>query len=229
VASVRKPRDDDRRRKILIACGAGALVIVLIVVAVVALGGGGGGKSGPEFKASTNVDLTVGEVKVFGVNPLKQIEFPPAIRDAVLSTLGTYVDNGIVNPLRKGKADNAALLTAFDAAAAPRLDGPDRAILVDEGLPKAVGAIKVTTPPVIMDALADRDGNIVLVTANVDLQVSSRAEKGTVKIRRLGSFVFAADANGAWKISGWTLSVTRTGPGVATAPTTAPPATAAPG
>lgn len=224
-----RPGDGDRRRKLLIGLGAGALVILVIVVAVLVLGGGDEGKTGPQFEASTSVDLTAGDTVVHGVNPLVPIGLPPELRDQVLAAIGTYVDNGIVNPLRTGKVDDDALATTFDAASVARLAGVERAILFDEGLPKAVGKIKVATPPVIMNALADRDANIVLLAANFDLTISARAEKGTVNIHRVGSFVFTPDEAGVWKISGWTISITRTGPGVTPEPTTVPPTTAATG
>jgi hypothetical protein len=94
-------------------------------------------------------------------------------------------------------------------------------LLFDEGQPKAVGEIDITTPPVAFTALVDRDGNFVLVSANVDLKVKARAAKGTVTVQRTGSFVFAPDPSGVWKITGWTFSVTRGGTAVPTT-TTAP-------
>ena len=218
---------DDRKRKILIGVGAGAAVLVAIVVAVLVLGGGDSGKSGPEFEESTAVDVKVGNQKVYGINPLQPIEFPADVRDQIVAAVGAYVDNAIVNPLRTAKVDEAALASTFDAAAAARLAGPERTILVDEGLPKAVGAIKVTTPPVVLNALADREAKLAIVTANFDLTASARAEAGTVKTRRTGSFIFSPDQAGLWKISGWTISVTRTGPGV-TPDTTAATPTSAP-
>jgi hypothetical protein len=209
--------------------------VIAILAFVVLSGGGGGGKDAPTFKASTAVDLKVGASKVEGVNFSKAVELSADAQNKILSTLGTYVENAIVEPLRKGKADNTALLTSFDAAAAPKVP-TDRAILTDEGLPKAVGEIKVTTPPVALTGLSDFDGNIILVSAAVDFHVTSRAEKGTTKIRRAGTFVFAPDPSGEWKITGWTIGVIRNGAGVSTAttvpatPTTAAtPTTKAPG
>jgi hypothetical protein len=135
--------------------------------------------------------------------------------------LGTYVEDGIVAPLRKGTADDAALATVFDEAAVAALAGPERAIVLDEGLPKAVGKVTVTTPPVPLTVLVDKDGNAVAASAGVQLAVSARAAKGIVQITRTGSFVFAPDGAGGWKITGWTLSTDRGGPGVTPSSTAA--------
>ncbi len=139
---------------------------------------------------------------------------PPEVPGQVLAVLGTYVEDGIVAPLRKGKADDAALATVFDQAAVAALVGDERAIVLDEGLPKAVGKVRVTTPPVPLTVLLDKDGNTIAVTAGVQLAVTARAEKGNVQINRTGSFVFAPDEVAGWKITGWTLSTDRGGPGV---------------
>jgi hypothetical protein len=215
------PPDPERR-----SGGKRAALIALAVVAVIAIAGGafavlsGGGDSGPEFKASTSVDLTAGEVQVVGLR-LAPVELPAEVRDQMLSTIGTYVDGGIVKALRTGKADDAELAPIFDAAATAQLAGDARTIVYDEGLPKAVGKITITTPPVAFTGLADAEGAIVLVSANLDLKITARAEKGTVTVQRTGSFVFAPDPSGVWKITGWTFAVTRGGSALPTT-TTAP-------
>lgn len=195
------------------------LGVVVVAAAFFVLTKDSNEKSGPDFKASTAVDLQPGEATVAAVgNP---IEFPTDVRDAALATLGNYVETGIVEPLRKSKVDDAALAKVFDEAAIARLVGAERAIVFDEGLPKAVGKVAVTTPPVPLTALADRDGKVVLVTVGVQFAVNARAAKGVVQINRTGSFVLAPDGTGAWKITGWTLTTDRGGPGVAPAPTPA--------
>jgi hypothetical protein len=215
--------------------GIAAVLVIAILAFVVLSGGGGGGKDAPTFKASTAVDLKVGDAKVEGVNFTKAVTISDDAKNKILAGLGTYVENAIVEPLRKGKANDTKLVTTFDAAAAAKVP-TDRATLTDEGLPKAVGEIKVTTPPVALTGLSDFDGNLILVSAVVDLQITSRAEKGTTKIHRFGTFVFAPDPGGDWKITAWTIVVTREGVGVPTATTTpgtpttaATPTTKAPG
>jgi len=200
-------------------------VVVLVGAGVAVLASSGGSSGGPQFKASTSVKLTA------GTTTLEQMTFlkPPQnvlndARNQILSLVGKYVDDAIVHPLRSGAADDTALAVVFDPAALARLAAGDRAILVDEGLPKALGGIAVTTPPVAMSALVDTSDKVTLVTATVDLKVTAQTKQGVVKITRSGTLVFALDASGAWKITGWTLHVDRTGPGVSLPPTTAPAA-----
>jgi hypothetical protein len=209
------------RKRTLLIVGAVLVVLVLAGSALALASGGGGGSAGPEFKASTAVDLQAGETNVEFLG-FTAPAFPSGVRDQILSSIGTYVEDGVVKPLRKGKADDAGLATVFDDAAVARLTGPERAILIDEGLPKAVGKVTVTTPAVAMTALADKGDALVLISASVDFKVKAQAEKGAVTIQRTGSFVFAPDQNGTWKITGWTLNVTRGGNAIPpdTAPTT---------
>jgi hypothetical protein len=173
------------------------------------------------------VDLKVGDTKIESVSaPLAlPTEFPPDIRDKVLKAIDTYVEKGIVVGLRTGKADDTGLALVFDPGATARLAGSDRAVLLDEGLPKAVGKVTVTTPPVPLTALSGVDGKVVLVTAGINLDIKARAEKGVVTISRAGDLVFALQITGDWRITGWTLHVGRSGPGVTPSPTTTTPTT----
>jgi hypothetical protein len=180
-------------------------------------------KDTPTFKASTAVDLQPGTVTAAAASLNGTVA--PEIPAQVLQVLGTYVEDGIVAPLRTGTADDAALATVFDPAAVAALVGTERAIVLDEGLPKAVGKVTVTTPPVPLTVLVDAEGKAIAVSAGVQLAVSARAEKGLVQINRNGSFVFAPDGAGGWKITGWTLSTDRGGPGVTPASTPAPETT----
>ena len=207
----------------LVAALAVLGVVVVAAAAFFVLKKDSNEKSAPAFKASTAVDLQSGATTIAGVSFIA--DFPPDVQNQVLATLGAYVDNGIVTPLRKGKATDASLAAAFDTAAIARLVGPERAIVLDENLPKAVGKITVTTPPVPLSALIDRDNTPLLVTTDVQFAVKARTAKGVVTINRTGSFVFAPDASGAWKITGWTLSTDRGGPGVTPAPAASDPTT----
>jgi hypothetical protein len=213
--------------------------IVIAVIAVLALVAAGAafalssGESGPEFEASTTVELEPGLATLEYVPAFQsQIELPADVRDQMLGAIGTYIDDGIVVALRRGKAPNPPLAEAFDQGALAALEGPDRASLLDEGLPKAVGKIKVTSEPISFSGLVV-DGNVVVATANVSFTITARAEQGVIRIERSGEFDFAPDASGAWKVSGWKIDANRSGPGVTPAPTTTLPggdtATTAPG
>jgi hypothetical protein len=209
---------------------AGIVVLVVIGGGLAVALGGDDSKDAPKLDTSTNVDLTVGDLLVENVAPVRNVQITPEVSDAILATIGSYVDDGMVVPLRKGKAVDAKLATIFDQAAIARLAGTDRTLLLDEGFPKAVGRIDVTTPPVAMTGLADSEGKLLLVTATIDLAVEARAKRGVMTIQRTGSLVFIQQGDGSWLITGWTLHVERGGPGVATAPTTVPTtATTVPG
>jgi len=210
-----------RRGRTVLKVVAGIAVLALVGVGVVIALGGDAGKEKPELRTSTTVDLEAGELLIESVATLRAIEFTPEVRDSILSTIGGYVDEGTVGPLRKGAAVDAKLAAIFDQAAIAQLAGTDRSLLLDEGLPKAVGRVTVTTPPVGMTALADAEAKIVLVTAAVDFAVEARSNRGVMTVQRTGTLVFSQQGDGSWKITGWTLQVERGGPGVATTPTTA--------
>lgn len=211
------PRRSGGTRWGLVAILAVLGVVVVAAAAFFLLRKDSTENAGPQFKASTAVDLQPGAPTIAAVDALI-IAIPPEVTDGVLATLRKYVDAAIVAPLRTGKADDAALAAVFDAPAVARLGGPERSVVLDEGLPKAIGRVSVTTPPVPITALADRDEKFVLVTAGVQFDVKARARKGVVQITRSGSFVLALDEAGEWKITGWTLTTDRGGPGVTPAP-----------
>jgi hypothetical protein len=138
-----------------------------------------------------------------------------------MAELAAYVEAASVKPLRTGKVDDTALAAIFDPASVAKLTGPDRTTLVDEGLPKSAGNIKATSPPVNLIALAGTDGKVILANATFDLQIVTKVPKGVVRIQRTGSMLFTL-VQGAWKITGWHLSVDRNAPGLPVTPTSAP-------
>ena len=206
-----------RRRRIVAGAVAVGLLIVVVAGVVVAVGGGGD-DSGGGTAASTapkNVDsvtLTPGELKV--EKPGFPAPFPPDVQTQVMALYTRYVDDGIVTALRTGKAKDADVATLVDGGVTARLAGPDRAVLFDEGLPSAVGTLTVTAPPVVLTALAEGDGHAVTVVAAVQLDVVAGTKQGAVHIVRNGDLLFAPDLTGAWKLTGYDLSVDRSGKGV---------------
>jgi hypothetical protein len=153
---------------------------------------------------------------------------PPEVASAVMSSLTSYLDAATVKPLRKGKpVDDTALGASLALPVVARLAGTDRAVLLDEGLPKSVSNIKVKATPVALTGLADGGGNVVVVTANVDTKTTTKTKKGKLTISRSGELVFEPE-NGAWKITGYSLNVDRVGKGIEPTATTAPTAPAAP-
>jgi hypothetical protein len=148
--------------------------------------------------------------------------------DAVLKVVTDYVDAASVGPLRTAQPAGD-LASIFDAGALARVTGVDRAVMVDEGLPKVTGDLSVTAKPVDVVALADQGGAIVLATASLDLEITGDAHvrAGPLKVARRGDLVLAPDASGAWKITSFSVIVSRTGAGLdPTTTTLAAPTTA---
>ena len=218
-------QESARRRPRLIVAAVVAVVLVAVGVAVVLAGGG----TDEALEASTSVNLEVGHLTVESVNPFEGTPktFSADARDTALTAVETYVHDATVVALRKGTASDTTLAAVFDEAAVTRLAGTDRALLVDEGLPKAVGKIAVKSPPVALTALMDRDGTIVLITASVDLDIKAQSRRGTTTITRTGTLVLSPQADDSWRITSWTLHVARGGPGVTASPTDATSTTVA--
>lgn len=198
--------------------------MVVVIVPIIGLGvylllGLTGDSTGPTYTASKSINLTAGPTTMNGVG-FVGVNFSPEVSAAVMTTLGAYADNAMVAPLRKGKTSAAALANVFDAPAQARLNGPDRTVVLDEGLPRAVGKIDVSSPPIPLTGLADASGNTILVSTEVQLTTKARTEKGVIGVTRTGTFVLAPDSSGIWKITGWTLTTDRRGPGTSVAPTT---------
>ena len=167
--------------------------------------------------------ITVGDITIYKVGNAPDT-IPDEVRSKILAAVSTYVTAATVKPLQTGVVDDASLGTTLGPAATFRAGGPDRATLVDEGIPKATGRIVVNTLPLKLTGLADGDGRIVVVTARLDSIARTRTEKGAITISRKGDLVFTPDGD-TWKIDGYDLSVERSGKGlvVTTTDTTAVP------
>lgn len=220
-------------RRVASETGRGPILVILSVVVAVALIGVGvlialdRGKDTPDVDTTTRVDLTVNPAALDSTSPyLTVADFPSDTSDAVQAALETYVDIATVTPARKGKpVADTDLVTIFDQGAVARLGTADRDVVLDEGLPKAQGRVRVSAPPSDLFALADADGKVLLVTAIVQLDVQVQVASGTANVSRVGSIVFAPQSDGTWKITAWTLHVERSGAGVSGAPTTTAPPT----
>lgn len=210
-----KTRASRAGRAALLACVAAAIATVAIAP-----------PAGAAKKPKAVVKLAPGEVVVYKTADAPDA-LPADVQAAVMTTLTGYLNAATVKPLQKGKADDAALGATLALPVVARLAGADRAILVDEGLPKAVSKIKVSGAPVTLTGLADDAGSIVVVTAGIDTSTTTKSAKGPLGIARRGELVLEPD-NGTWKITGYTLTVDRTGKGVKATPTTTVPAAAAP-
>jgi hypothetical protein len=150
--------------------------------------------------------------------------FPDDVKDAVAAALDFYLQEAVLRPLHSG-GPAGDLGPVFTGPARARVDGPDRAALVDEGLPPAesLSAEKAT---VGLAALAGADGAINVVTATVELRLeaglaganATAAEDDPVTIARTGHLLLVPDGGG-WRIDGYDVRTIREGGGGATTTT----------
>jgi hypothetical protein len=189
---------------------AGALLGVLVAVGAGCSGGGDDTKTSARRQVDESIEITPGPVVVSSAGPPAALD--DATRDQMLGTVAQYVKAATVDPLRSG-GDAGDLAPLFTAAAATRATGPDRAVLVDEGLPAASSEITAKSTPIAITVLADQSGALVLASANIDLTAETRTRRGPVTIHRVGSLTLAPDA-GTWRVSGFDLAVERAGKGV---------------
>lgn len=200
------------RRAALLACIAAAAIATAA-------------PAGAAKKPKAVVKVAPGQVTVYKTGDAPDA-LPADVQTAVMNTLTGYLAAATVTPLKTGRADDTALGATLALPVVARLSGTDRAILVDEGLPKSKSTIKVNGAPVNLTALADADGSVAVVTAQIDTTTTTKTVKGPLSIKRSGELVLEPD-NGTWKITGYTLTVDRVGKGIKTTTTTAPVAPAA--
>jgi hypothetical protein len=228
----RSPLRQPRRNQRLLRGIGGSLLVAIIVVAA-GCGGGGddNGKAAPSSTTkvpNTNVALALGDVSADSAGPPAQLS--SAQSQAILKVVGDYLTAATVDPLRSAKpaGDLSAL---FAAGALARVTGPDRPVMIDEGLPKVTGDLNVTAQPVNVVGLGDQGGAIVLATATIDLDIQGvTAEKGPpLRILRKGDLVLSPDPTGAWRVTAFNIAVARSGGGLDATTTTAPTATTSKG
>ena len=141
--------------------------------------------------------------------------FPDDVKASVLATLDRYLRDAVLGPLRSGRPAGD-LGPVFTGRARSRVEGPDRAALVEEGLPRS-GSPRTETATVGLSALAGADKAVTVVTAAVDLRLQSGGED-PVAIVRTGHLVLVPDGGG-WKIDGYDVRTTRDGTDGATTTT----------
>lgn len=131
--------------------------------------------------------------------------------------LDRYLNNAVVGPLRSGRPAGD-LSNLFVSDVLPRLLGPDRGALLDEGLPP-VDDLNVKTATADLVALAGPDGVAVLV-AGIRMEIEGHLEGTPLTVNRTGELHLAPEGD-YWKISAYDIRVERrTANGVTT--TTAP-------
>lgn len=194
----------------------------LLAAAAVLLGllGGCSGDDGATTAKSNKPDKGRGRAPgAFGVTVLaahvqamaaQAPPFPDDVKAAVGASLDAYLDKAVVAPLRTGEPAGAGLDGVFTAAALARLasPGPDRAAVLEEGAPLA-GKVRQDRANASLTALTGPGGEVVLVTAQLDLAhtVDTEGGAGSVAVVRSGEVVLVP-ADG-WRIDAYDLRTAR--------------------
>ncbi len=206
--------------------GAAALTAAIVVTTLV--GAFGVADAGAARAPKAVVKIPAGE-KVVVATGGGPDALPGEVATGAMAAIDGYLVNAAARPLQRGRpGEDARLAAVLSPAVMARLGGPDRAVLVDEGLPKATAPVRITTEPVVLTGLADASGKVVVVTAGLAATTRTRTAKGPVTITRTGDLVLQPD-NGTWKIAGYSLAVDRVGKGLGSPTTTATTAPGAPG
>lgn len=161
----------------------------------------GGGAAAPAF----GVTVVSADVQAMAPRPAA---FPDDVKAAVDATLDAYLEHALVGPLRSGKPPTAALATLFTDAALGRLaaPGPDRAAVLEQGAPLA-GKVTQDRANAALTALTAPGGDVVLVTARLDVAHTVRTGDGPIAVVRSGELVLVPF--GGWRIDAYDMRTAR--------------------
>ena len=135
--------------------------------------------------------------------------FPEDVRAAVMETLDAYLATAVVEPLQRGRAPSGAE-DLFTAAAAPRLAGPDRAALVEDGA-LGSGRVRQDRAAVKLTALTGPGGEVVVVTAQLDVRLLTSSPDGRLSVVRAGDLALVVEGSG-WRIDSYDVRTQRDSP-----------------
>ena len=189
-----------------------------LVAAALALAACGGADSTDTPAAETKPDPIGSEIDVAAGTVAIQSAGPPdfvladEVRDQIVSSVRAYITIASVEPLLTGEPAGD-LGPLFTVAAAARAVGIDRGVLTDEGLPAATETVVARAAPITLTVLVDQAGAMVLITAALDVGITTATAQGEVTILRGGELTFAPDA-GIWRIASFDLAVARDGAGI---------------
>jgi hypothetical protein len=190
-----------------------ALGMGVLLLAACTRGGGGPPAAeptvpltGPATTVAEPPAVTSFTVVASQVHPAGDGTLAPSDLEAVQAALDGYLAAAVVRPLESGEpaGDLAGL---FTPAALARLDGPDRAALVDDGFPPAA-EVRVGTAAADLSVLTGAGGAAQVVVASIDLRVRSFIDGTPVTFHRTGVLALVPH-EGAWKVDTYDVRVTR--------------------
>lgn len=193
------------------AAPALGLVPAVVLTLALALGGcSGPGRPGPATTTSAApapapapVSFTIGTLDVQAVRA--EARLPDDVRAGLKATLDLYLDRAVLGPLRSGRGAGD-LSAVFTLEALEHLAGPDREVLVDEGLGPATGA-EARAATADLTVLMGADGAAAVV-ASVHLRVVGTTVGAPLSVERAGELLLV-DGEGGWKVGGYDVTATR--------------------
>lgn len=162
-------------------------------------GGEGGDGEGP-------INFTISEVRVSSMAP-QPGPFPEDVWASVAQLLNAYLARAMVDPLRSGEPPGG-LEPLFTPPALERLNGPDRASMIEDRISPVSGTVSADRANTILTLLTDRGGSPVLVNASLDIVLTVRSDDNAVEVARNGEVVLIQDDHG-WRIDSYDMKVAR--------------------
>lgn len=125
--------------------------------------------------------------------------FPNDVVAAVQASLDTWLGSAIVGPLRTGRP-SSGLDAVFTEPALAKISapGPERSALLEEGT-ALTGDVRQERANATLTALTAPGGELVLVTAQIDVAHTVSSSNGAVDVVRGGELVLVPD-RGSWRI-----------------------------
>jgi hypothetical protein len=192
-----------------IAVVAVAVVLLGVAALIFFLQSGGDEESAPPSKkpVSANVALTLGGIQ--NANAGAPATLSDNAANQIMQVVGAYVDRGLVAPVKSGKPPEN-VVELFDGGTQVAIQGPDRDVLFENGQPERTGDFLPAAQPVVITALSNGNGEFVLATASFTYSAEVGVKGGTLKTGRSIALTLAPEG-GAWKITGYDVSVIREG------------------
>ena len=163
------------------------------------------GSSAPERTTTTAapaIDLAFVSVETNGTAPPDE-----ATLAGIQATLRGYLANAVLAPLRSG-GPAPDLSPWFTPVALERVSGPDRATMVEEGLPAASRSITADLANVELSTVAGPDEVTAVVAAIIDIRLRAVGPGLDVDVVRQGQLALVLDGE-TWKIDGFMVRTTR--------------------
>lgn len=123
----------------------------------------------------------------YGITITKADGVPEPVKAAVQATLDAWLRTGIVSPLRTGQPPQG-LEAIFTPVAAPRLGGPDRPSLVEDGS-GAAADVTQDKAEAVLTPLTGADGNLTIVDAAITVSMTVTTPSGRTAVTRTGDLV----------------------------------------